>query len=146
MRIPPVTFVLAAALAASAVLCSQEVDGARSAAERFGSALTSGRSSALRSVLPSQGKVRLSLHRLGPEEGVFASGQVEALFASFLSSGSVRAFSVVSVDSDGKTAALAVARADVTDRDGRTARIGFRLSLEPEADRWILREVRETSE
>jgi hypothetical protein len=141
-----VTLLLAAALAAPAAVFAQDAGGARSAAERFGSALTTGRSSSLRPVLPAQGKVRLSLRRLGPEEGVFASGQVEAVFASFLSSGSVRGFSVVSVDSDGKTAALAVARADVTDRDGRTAPVGFRLSLEPEAGRWILREVRETSE
>lgn len=146
MRILPVLVVVGAALMASTDASSQDIDGARAAAERFGSALTSGRASALRAVLPAQGKVRLSLRHLGPEDGAFASGQVEAVFASFLTAGSVRSFSVVSVDSDGRTAALAVARAEVTDRDGRSARVAFRLSLEPETGRWVLREVRETTE
>jgi len=121
-------------------------DAPRIAAERFGAALTSARPSALREVLPNTGKIRLSLRRLGPEEGAFASGHVEVVFRDFLSSGSVRTFTVVTVDSDGRTAALAVARAEVIDRDGRAARVGFRLALEPEHDRWVLREVRETTE
>ncbi len=121
-------------------------DGAKAAAERFGSALVSARPSALREVLPSQGKVRLSLKRLGPEEGAFAPGQVEAVFREVLAQGAIRGFSLVSVDSDGRSAALVVARAELVDLDGHGARVGFRLSLEPEGSRWILREVRETPE
>ena len=125
---------------------ADSTEGAKAAAERFGSALVASRSSALRAVLPSEGKVRLSLKRMGPEEGSFASGQVEAVFRDFLAKGTVRGFTLVSVDSDGRTAALAVAHADIVDRDGRTARVGFRLSLEPEGSHWIVREVREAPE
>lgn len=144
LALPIVSALLVVSLAVSGA--AEPGDGAKAAAERFGSALVSARSSALREVLPSQGKVRLSLKRLGPEEGSFASGQVEAVFREVLAQGAVRGFTLVSVDSDGRTAALVVARAEVVDRDGRAARVGFRLSLEPEGSRWILREVRETPE
>jgi hypothetical protein len=148
----PVRFLAASILCAALVssvappAAAETADAARAAAERFGSALLSSRAAALREVLPSEGKVHLSLKRLGPEEGSFASGQVEAVFRDFLAKGAVRGFTLVSVTSDGRTAAWAVARAEVVDRDGRTARVGFRLSLEPEGSRWILREVREAPE
>jgi hypothetical protein len=49
-------------------------------------------------------------------------------------------------ESDGRRSALAHGRAAITDRDGRQGRIGLHLGFEPEGERWVLREVKETAE
>lgn len=146
MRLLRASILVFALVAASDPLVAADPGSPRDVAERFGMALTSSRAAALRPLLPSRGKVRLCLERLGPEEGSFAAGQVEAVFADFLAAGSVRSFALASFDSDGRTAALAVASAEVIDRDGRPVKVGLRFSLEPEGNRWIIREVRETPE
>jgi hypothetical protein len=121
-------------------------DGARAAAESFGRALVSGNAEALRPMLPAQGKVHLTLNRLGPEEGNFGARQVEAVFRDFLGKGDVKTFEVVRCEGDGRHSALAHGRATITDRDGRSGRIAFHLGFEPEGGRWVLREVKETAE
>ena len=119
---------------------------ARRSANAFGRALTAGQASLLRPILPSDGKVHLSLPKIVPEEGWFASSQVEALLGDFLSQGSVRSFELLRMESDGKTNALARGRAVLDDRQGRPLRLGLHLSFQPEGDRWVLREIRETLE
>ena len=121
-------------------------EAARAAARQFGQALVSSRADALRAVLPAQGNVRLVLTRLGPENGSFGASQVEALFRDFLSVGKVRSFEVLRLQSDGTSSALVMGRAVVVDRDGRPGRVSLHLALEPEGSRWVLREVKETSE
>jgi hypothetical protein len=121
-------------------------DGAKKAANVFGQALVARAPSALRPILPQQGRVHLSLIRLGPEEGLFGAQQVEAVFRDFLASGSVASFELVRCESDPKRSALAHGRAAITDRQGRSVRIGIHLGFEPEGDRWVLREVKETAE
>jgi hypothetical protein len=121
-------------------------DGAKKAANVFGQALVAHQASALRPILPQQGRVHLSLIRLGPEEGLFGAQQVEAVFREFLASGSVASFEVLRCESDPKRSALAHGRAAITDREGRRGRIGIHLGFEPEGDRWVLREVKETAE
>jgi len=119
---------------------------ARRAARLFGQALTSGQASVLRPILPVGGKIHLAASRLVPEEGYFGASQVEALLGDFLSQGSVRSFEVMRLESDGKTNALARARAVLTDRQGRPARLGIHLSFQTEDERWVLREIKETLE
>jgi hypothetical protein len=119
---------------------------ARKSARLFGQALTSGQASLLRSILPAGGKIHLAVSRLVPEEGYFGASQVEALLGDFLSQGSVRSFELLRLESDGKTNALAHARAVLTDRQGRPARLGIHLSFQTEEDRWVLREIKETLE
>lgn len=119
---------------------------ARKSARLFGQALTSGQASLLRSILPAGGKIHLAVSRLVPEEGYFGASQVEALIGDFLSQGSVRSFELLRLESDGKTNALAHARAVLTDRQGRPARLGIHLSFQTEEDRWVLREIKETLE
>jgi hypothetical protein len=121
-------------------------DGARAAAKAFGRALVAGNAQALRSVLPEHGKVHLTLVRLGPDEGSFGARQVEALFRDFLAKGKVSSFDVVRCESDGGRSALARAAVAITDRDGRSGRIGLHLGFESEGERWVLREVKETAE
>ena len=121
-------------------------EGARRAARQFGAALTTADASALRAVLPAHGKVRVDLQRLGPEDGMFGSGQVEAVFKDFLATGSVRSFEVIRLDSDGKSSALARASAGITDREGRSCRVAIHLAFQPEDGRWVLREVKESRE
>lgn len=121
-------------------------DPARAAAEAFGRALVGGRAEALRPLLPTRGKVRMTLVRFGPEDGTFAPQQVEALFRSFLATGKVTSFVVSRCESDGRSSGLAHARAALVDRDGRGGRVGVHLGFEPEGERWVLREVKETAE
>lgn len=145
MRAVPIVLVAALAFAGPAHAAESD-DAARSAVATFGSALTGGRAEALRPILPQRGKVRLALVRLGPEDGAFGASQVEALFREFLASGRVGSFTIARFECDGTSGALARAHASVTDRDGRNARIGIHLALEPEDGRWVLREVKESAE
>ena len=110
----------------------------------FGQALTRGEAAKLRAVLPARGKVHLRLVHLGPEEGAYSAGQVEAVFKSFLRQGVVRSFDLLRLECASDQYALAHARANVADRDGRRVQIDLRLSFQPEDDRWVLREIRET--
>lgn len=121
-------------------------EAARVVAEAFGRALTSGHANELRGVLPAYGKVHLVLLRLGPEEGFYGASQVEALFRDFLDSGSVGSFVVVRLESDGRSSTLVHARAQITDREGRPAKVSLHLALQPEESRWVVREVKETAE
>lgn len=145
MRAAPFRF--AAVLVLAATLHNVDADdGARAAAATFGRALVAGSAEALRPILPERGRVRVTLGRLGPEEGMFGARQVEALFRDFLAKGKVASFDVTRCESDGRSSALAHGTAAIVDRDGRSGRIGLHLGLEQEAERWVLREVKETAE
>ena len=137
--------VLACVLVAAAVPVAGG-DEAKSAANAFGAALVAKNAEALRPVLPQQGRVHLSLIRLGPEEGLFGARQVEAVFRDFLAGGKVVAFELLRCESDPARSALAHGRATIVDREGRTGRVGLHLGFEPENGRWVLREVKETAE
>lgn len=120
-------------------------EGARVAAAAFGRALESQNAAALFPLLPTHGRVHVTLIRLGPEEGRFAATQVVALFRDFLAVGKVAAFEVLRCEGDGGLTALAHSRAAIVDREGRSSRIGLHLALELEDGRWVLREVKETA-
>lgn len=117
---------------------------ARAAAVKFGEALIRSDAPALRAILPVNGKVQLRLDKLGPEQGYFSAGQVEALFHDFLSQGSVGTFEVLSLECE-QTVALVHGGAVLTDRRGQPARVKVHLSFRAENDRWVLREIRELS-
>ena len=119
---------------------------ARVAARRFGQALVASQAQGLREILPEHGNVRLVLSRLGPENGSFGAGQVEALFRDFLAVGQVRSFEVLRLQSDGTNSALVQGRVMIVDREGRPCRVALHLAFEPEGPRWVLREVKETAE
>ena len=138
---------LAAVVALTVTLASAGGDDpARAAAKVFGSALLTGSSQAMRPVLPEHGRVHLSLVRLGPEEGNFGARQVEAVFLDFFARGKVIDFEVKRCQGDGKRSALTRATATITDREGRSGRIGLHLGFEAEGERWVLREVKEPAE
>ena len=121
-------------------------DAPRGAADAFGRALTTGSAKALRPLLPDKGKVRLELDHLGPAHGTYGGSQVEAILGDFLAEGSVASFEVLSVDGDDRSFGLARGRATLTDRGGRPARVIVHLSFELEAQRWVLRGIKETAE
>ncbi|HEX4823311.1 MAG TPA: hypothetical protein VFV19_03290 [Candidatus Polarisedimenticolaceae bacterium] len=131
--------------AAASPAAPQGDDGGRQAAMRFGRALTSGKADALRPILPQKGKVKLTLAVLAQEDGAFAASQVEALFREFLAGGKVTSFEVTRFEGDGKAGAFAHANATVVDHEGHTVKLGIHLWLEPEGDRWVLREVKEST-
>ena len=141
-------FHLAAVLVVTAVFADAVVadDAAKAAAETFGGALVSGLAAELRPILPAQGRVHLTLNRLGPEEGLFGARQVEAVFGDFLARGRVESFDLGRCGSDGARSAVARGRAGIVDRDGRGRLIGLHLAFELEGERWVLREVKETAE
>jgi hypothetical protein len=123
---------------------SDSEEQVRTAALVFGRALARDDAPAMRSILPSRGKVRLRLIRFGPEEGTYSAEQVQALFNDFLRLGTVRSFDLLRLQSAGDQYALAHARARVVDRDGRPADVDLHLTFQPEGERWVLREIRET--
>jgi hypothetical protein len=132
-------------LSAAAALAQQPIgeEEAKTAALEFGSALTRGDVSLLRNVLPPRGKIRLSLVRLGPEEGAYSADQVQAVLKDFLRHGAVRSFDLLLVECAGEQYALVHARSKVADRDGRPAEIDLHLSFRVEGGRWVLEELRE---
>ena len=132
-------------LAASMPAGSAE-DGAREAAATFGRALVANKAASLTPILPQQGRVHVTLVRLGPEDGRFGANQVVALFRDVLATGKFVSFEIVRCETDGSRSALAHAVASIVDREGRSGRIGVHLAFEPEGGRWVLREVKETVE
>jgi hypothetical protein len=135
-----------AALPFAASIASPADDGsARRCATHFGNALSSANASALRAILPARGKVQVDLDRLGPEEGSFSAGQVEALFHAFLKRGRVDGFEVLRIDDDRTDYAMAHVRATLLDPStGRRTQVDVRLAMQPEGDGWVLREIRES--
>ncbi len=130
------------ALAASDAPAAEEV---KRAALEFGEALTSADAGRLRPLLPTRGKVRLHLVCLGPEEGSYSGGQVMALLSDFLRHGSVQGFQIGRVEGGrSKGYALAHGRARLTDREGKAQQPNVHLTFEREAERWVLREIRES--
>jgi hypothetical protein len=137
---------LSVAVAGLPALADTSPEEARGAALRFGNALLDANASALRPILPTSGKVRVDLRRLGPADGLFGTGQVEAVFKDFLSAATVKSFELIRLECDGKSSALARGRAVLTDRDGRPGRVAIHLAFQPEDGRWVLREVKELAE
>jgi hypothetical protein len=133
--------VLAATTPAGAGLTAEE---ARDAALKIGESLKNSDLSALRAFLPAQGKVRLNLVCLGPVEGFFSSSQVEALLGDFLKQGSISSFDLLVMEFDPQHFAMAHSRASLTDRQGHPARVDIHFAFQPENERWVLREIRET--
>lgn len=121
-------------------------EDAEAVARRFGEALTQGDASALRSVLPRSGKVKVTLDVLGEAQGSYGSSQVEALLREALARTTVRSFETQRVDSDASSFALVRCRASAVDRQGRAVRVAFHLSLQPEDGGWSVREIRESAE
>ena len=137
--------VLLTAWVTSAVVAAPDEQAARACAGMFGDALSKGNASLLKTILPGRGKVQMRLVRLGPEDGDFSAGQVQAVFDDFLKRGAVKSFQVVRVEYDKSGYALVRGRAELIDRSGRAGTVGLHLSLQPEGDRWILRGIRELS-
>lgn len=138
------TSAMIVALFGAPVAAALTEEAARSAAEAFGNALTRSSPSALRPILPARGKVQLRLARLGSDQGFFSPDQVETLLGEFLRTGKATGFKVSGVELDPGKFARVRGRVDVTDAGGRSTRIGIHLAFQPENERWVLREVRET--
>ncbi len=135
---------LATAPTLSPVVASTGEEQAKTAALRFGRALTVGDTSQLLSILPERGKIRLRLTGFGPAAGAYSADQVAAIFKRFLREGSVRSFDLLRLECASEQFAFVHARARVVDRNGRPAEIDLHLTFQPEGDHWVLREIRET--
>lgn len=139
-----IVLVAAASVTAAEPVPALGEEQARQAALAFGQALLRADTSLLKPILPERGRLRMRLHRLGPEEGSYSACQVEALLKEFLREGSVRSFDVLRLECDGERYALVQSRARVTDGSGVAAVIDLHLTFQPEGQRWALREVRES--
>jgi hypothetical protein len=136
---------LLVACVTSAVIAAPDERAARACASVFGDALSKGNAALLKSILPGRGKVQMRLVRLGPEDGDFSAGQVQAVFDDFLKRGAVKSFQVVHVEYDKSGYALVRGRANLIDRSGRAGTVDLQLALQPEGERWMLRGIRELS-
>lgn len=116
----------------------------RETVDAFGAALVEGNADGLRAMLPREGKVRVRLVRLGPQDGALRGGQLHAILQDFLERGSVQSFKLQTIEHSSKLA-LASAELGLIDASGTRAKVQLHLSLELENDRWILREIRESS-
>ena len=114
----------------------------RGTVDAFGAALVRGNADGLRDMLPSEGKVRVHLVRLGPQDGAVRGGQLHAVLQDFLERGNVQSFKLQTIEYSGGLA-LASAQLALIDEQGQ-ADVRLHLSLEPEKDRWVLREIRES--
>jgi len=114
----------------------------RGTVDAFGAALVQGNADGLRAMLPSEGKVRVHLVRLGPQDGAVRGAQLHAVLQDFLERGSVQSFKLQTIESS-DALALASVELALIDEQGQ-ADIRLHLSLEPEKDRWVLREIRES--
>ena len=144
MSRPILAALFAGALGLGPAVASLSEDDAQSAARGFGQALRNADASLLKPILPSRGKVQLRLVHLGPEQGYFSSSQVEALLRDFFQHGSTQSFDIIRLECEPSRLALARGRAAVTDREGRSVEVEIHLAFQPEGDRWVLREIRET--
>lgn len=147
MRVPLATLILAIVAIAPPLAANDRAEAeVRAAADTFGAALSSARLDGLEPLLPERGKVRMRLICMGPEDGHFSRGQVQALLDDFLGDGgSVSAFKVLSVDGAGTPYAMVRARGLAVDRFGRGTALDLHLGFVRESDRWVLREIRETA-
>ena len=116
----------------------------RETVDAFGAALVQGNADGLRAMLPSEGKVRVHLVRLGPQDGVLRGGQLHAILQDFLERGSVQSFKLQTIEHSSKLA-LASAEVGLIDAKGTRAKVRLHLSFEPENNHWVLREIRESS-
>ena len=139
-----VASLLAALLALTAAGQTVNESSAGAAAKRFAMALEGSNASLLGELLPGQGKVRLKLRRLGPEDGSFSARQVQTLLRDFFRQGSIESVSVERLDQETGTYALAQLHARGIDREGRPMELRLHLSFQSEDNRWTLREIRET--
>jgi len=135
---------LTAALAISSTAASIGDEEAKTAALKFGRALSVGDTAMLEEILPQRGKIRLRLTGFGPAAGSYSSDQVAAIFKNFLREGAVRSFDLLRLDCASEQFAFVHARAHVIDRDGRPGVTDLHLTFQPEGSRWVLREIRET--
>ncbi len=134
---------LVVALPVSAAADAAAIEVRRVALE-FGNALIGRDLSLLEPMLPGQGRVRMRLLCLGPEDGTFSPAQVRMLLHEFLADGAISEFRVLSIDGDRSRFAMIHTRANITDRDGRPARLDLHLSFRNERGRWVLREIHES--
>ena len=144
MRFVIVALLLAPLALSTPARAAPGEEAARRSAEVFVRALTTADASKLRPILPSRGKVQLQLVNLGPEKGYFSGSQVEALIREFLSQGSIRSVEPFRVEPGRRGYAVMHTRVELTNRQGRPCSAELHLALQPEGERWVLREIRET--
>jgi len=118
--------------------------GADGAVARFCAALSQQKPDLLASILPGRGKVQLRLIRLGPEAGFFSAEQVRTLLAGAIRRTPVREFTVVGIQQEEDSFALAHVVATLETGSSEGATIHLYLSFRAEQQRWTLREIRET--
>ncbi len=144
MSRPILAALLAVAAGLGPALASLTQDEAQRAALGFARALQSADTRLLKPILPKRGKVQLRLVHLGPEKGYFSSSQVEALLRNFLDNGSAESFDIVRLECEPSRLAVVHGRASLIDSQGRSVEVGIHLVFQPEGDRWVLREIRES--
>ena len=114
-------------------------------AERFARVLNDRRPADLQEILPRSGKILISIPDAGRTAGYYGNSQVEALFTGYLAGTTFRDCRIDHIEvQDGSYARIDLT-ANRTGPDGEPAAVVYRLALQPEQGRWVLREIREST-
>ena len=144
-RIIPGLLVFAISLTALPTPAETGRKEAGQAADRFAQVLGSGKTASLETILPRSGKILVSFTGTGRGAGYFGISQVEALLGSYLAE---YRFSECRIDHI-EVQESSYCRIDLTANrsgpDGAREAVVFRLAFQPERDRWVLREIREST-
>lgn len=130
-----------AALATTGVVAEDLSEAVNVAAERLRTALQSPSLAGLERLLPRSGRVQLILGRPEGVRGAFSTGQTRALLGRFVSDIGPEHVSIDRVDFE--PPGLVWIRATLHGKGGASA--GVQVELRREANRWTLRELRETA-
>ena len=117
---------------------------ARGAGQLFTDVLTSGEPARLDPILPVSGKIMVSLAGENTGAGNFGVSQARALLQAWLKNGTGKDGKVLHVEvRDNRYARVELSiRRSV--HGGAEQAVRFRLGLQPENGRWVLREIRES--
>ncbi|MBD3869027.1 MAG: hypothetical protein IFK94_12965 [Acidobacteria bacterium] len=114
------------------------------AAERFARALSTGESEALQALLPQSGKILVSISDIGQGAGYFGRSQVEALFSGYLAEFDFSDCRIDHIEVQESSYSRIDLTANRTGPGDAVSAVVFRLAFQPEQDRWVLREIRES--
>lgn len=117
---------------------------ARGAGQLFADVLTTGQPARLDPILPASGKIMVSLAGRNAGTGYFGVSQAKALLQTWLENGTGKDGKILHVEVQDDSYARVELSIRRTVHGGAEQSARFRLGLQPENGRWVLREIRET--
>jgi hypothetical protein len=143
-RIIPGLLVFAIALTGLPLPAETGRKEAGEVADRFAQALKAGEPEAIQTLLPRSGKILVSIPETGNGAGYFGKSQVAALFGRYLAEFNFSDCRIDHIEIQDSSYARVDLTANRTGPGDAVSAVVFRLALQPEQGRWVLREIRES--